>query len=383
MRVGIDVRPLEGESGRRGVGTYIRGLVSGLLEEGGEDELVLFHRDQTAIPGAWGLPRPRAALVLLTRPSRGVTIWDQISWPGTLAREEIDVFHSPFWTLPLLAGARRALVQTIHDLTPVKLAGSVSLRNELIFRANFACARSARRVIVPSQATRADAISLAGIRPDRIRAVPEGVDLPESLIREAETALPEIRRRLALEGRYLLHTGGQDAVKNLDTTVEAAARLVARGADLRLVVTGQVGGEGRRAAKRAAALGLGGRLVMPGHLPRVELVALYLGAAALLYPSSNEGFGLPLLEAMACGTPVVAARAGALPEVGGGACLYAEPGDAGGLAAAAASILDDDALARRLSSAGRRRAASFTWRAAARATLDVYREAAAAGNAAR
>lgn len=98
----------------------------------------------------------------------------------------------------------------------------------------------------------------------------------------------------------------------------------------------------------------------------------------LVYPSGAEGFGLPVLEAMACGTPVVAARAGSLPEVGGGACLYVDPEDPERLAAAVASVLNDDALARRLSEAGRARAAEFDWREAARRTLEVYRDAAAA-----
>jgi len=358
------------------VGTYVRGLVGALLDARGGDDFVLFHREGALLPGEWRLPREGASPAALTRPRRGVTLWDQFAWPRTIARHDVAVFHSPFWTLPIAAASACALVQTLHDLTPVKLAHSVSLRNEMIFRANFACARFARRVIVPSRSTLADAVSLGGIRLERIRAIPEGIDLPPALLAAADQALPALRLRLKLGGRYLLHTGGQDPVKNLEAAQAAAAALVRRGLDLLLVVTGEVGRSGEEMRRRAAAMGIGDRLVMTGYLERLDLVALYRGASALLYPSINEGFGLPLLEAMACGTPVVAARAGALPEVGGGACLYAEPGDVEALASAAGSILADEELARRLSGEGRARAASFTWAEAARRTLEVYHEAA-------
>jgi glycosyltransferase involved in cell wall biosynthesis len=356
------------------VGTYLSGLVPALLERAGADEFVLFHQ-AGPIPDAW-TGRPGVAVVRLGRPSRGVTLWDQVTWPATLARHAVDVFHSPFWTLPVLAAAGRALVQTIHDLTPVKVRGSVSLKNEVIFRANFACARVARRIIVPSRATLADAVGLAGIPASRVRVVPEGVDLPADLVARAEGRLAALRARLDLPGRYLLHTGGHDPVKELPVAAAAAGILVRRGLDLKLVVTGEPG-PGAAALRRASEeAGLAGRLVLTGYVEREDLVALYRGAAAVVYPSRNEGFGLPILEAMACGTPVVAARAGALPEVGGGACLYAEPGDPEGFAAAAAALLGDDALARRLSEAGRARASAFTWEAAARRTLEVYHEAA-------
>jgi len=376
LRIGIDVRPIGGASGRRGVGTYVRELVGALFEEAREDEIVLFHADAGSLPAEWSLPRPGVAPVLLGRPRRAATVWDQIAWPGTLARRRIDVFHSPFWTLPLLSTQRCALVQTIHDLTPIKYSGSVSMKDEMIFRANFACARRARRVIVPSRSTLADAVSLARIASERIRVVPEGVALPPDLLARAEAALPALRDRLALKGRYLLHTGGQDRIKNLAVAVRAVAILARGGHDVRIAVTGEKGAEAGAIRREAAAAGAGERLVLTGYVDRVDLIALYRGAAALVYPSRNEGFGLPLLEAMACGTPVVAARAGALPEVGGGSCLYADPDDAEAFAGAAAAILADDALARRLSEEGRVRARGFTWKEAARRTLAIYREAA-------
>jgi glycosyltransferase involved in cell wall biosynthesis len=375
LRIGIDLRPLGGQSGRRGVGSYLRGLVGGLLQVAGEEELVLFHQAGGPPPPIGRTDAPAITMVPLTRPRRAATIWDQLAWPSTLSKARVDLFHSPFWTIPVWAARRLPVVQTIHDLTPLKIRGSVSLKNEMIFRANFACARMARRVIVPSRATMTDAVALAGIRSERIRTVPEGVEVPAELLEKAEAALPALRRSLRLEGRYVLHTGGQDLVKNIEGAVRAVSSLVERGAELKLVVTGDPGKATAAALRTASEGGLGDRLVLSGFLEEVPLFALYRGAAALLYPSRNEGFGLPVLEAMACGTPVVAARAGALPEVGGDACLYADPESSEELAAALASILSDDALARRLSEAGRQRASLFTWLDVARQTLGVYREA--------
>lgn len=369
----MDLRPLDGVSGRRGVGTYLRGLVGSLVEEKGPEEIVLFHQEGAAVPEEWR-SRPGVSAVALTRPRRGVTLWDQFTWPRALRRAGVDVFHSPFWTIPLLPASRSAVVQTIHDLTPIKMRGSVSFRNEIVFRTNFACAKMARRVIVPSRATFSDAVSLAGISSSRIRVVPEGIDITADMLAAADVALRSVRERFALTGRYLLHTGGHDHVKNVAAAVKALGILIAAGFDLKLVVTAGEGSGTSELRSAALAAGVGSRLVLTGFVDRSDLVALYRGAAALVYPSRNEGFGLPVLEAMACGTPVVAARAGALPEVGGGACLYADPGDPAAFAAACSSLLNDDALARRMSEAGRVRAAGFTWKEAARRTLDVYRE---------
>ncbi len=377
LTIGIDLRPLGTASGRRGVGTYLRGLVPALIRERADETLILFHDAaiQPDLPG--GTDHEGVLVSPLTRPRRAATIWDQIAWPRTLERGRVGIFHSPFWALPILASRSVALVQTIHDLTPLKIAGSVSLRNKLLFRANFACARRAARIIVPSGATARDVEEILGISPSRIRPIPEAATVEKEFLDRAGVLLPRLRERLGLPGRYLLHTGGHDAVKDLGTAIEATALLAGKGYDLRLVVTGEAGPATAGIRGRAAAAGIEGRLVITGFTPHEELIALYCGAAALVYPSLNEGFGLPVLEAMACGTPVVAAAAGALPEVGGDACLYAAPGDPASFAEALDGILRDDALARRLSEAGRRRACTFTWREAARRTLDVYREVAA------
>ena len=376
MRIGIDLRPLATASGRRGVGTWLRGLVEALLaaRDPGE-ELVLFHSAGAGdgLPAVW-LRDPGVEAIALAWPRRAATFWDQLLWPAAMARARLDVFHASFWTLPVTAAALRwPIVQTLQDLTPIKVQGSVTRRQEMVFRINFACARFARLVLVPSQATFDDAVALAGLDATRLRLVPHASEPAPALLAQAAERVAPLRSRLGLDGPYLVHTGGVDRVKNLETAISALALL---GPGVRLAVSGDPGVLAAALRERAAAAGIASRLVFTGFLDEPDLFALYTGARALLYPSRNEGFGLPVLEAMACGTPVIAARAGSLPEVGGDACLYVDAEDARGLAAAAASLLDDEGVRARLSARGRERAAHFTWREAARLTLAAYHEAA-------
>ena len=269
------------------------------------------------------------------------------------------------------------MVQTVHDLTPLRLPGSVTRHNARIFRFNFRLARGADRLIVPSESTRRDVVSLLSVPAERVVVIPQAADITESDMAAADAVLPEVLFRLGLKERYLLHTGGHDIVKNLPGLLEAFAALTRQGRRIELVIAGEHGPSTASIIGRAAMLGLLERVRFPGFLPRRDLIALYRGAAAVVYPSWTEGFGLPVVEAMACGAPVVTSRAGSLPEVGGDACLYADPADAAAIAAEVGHLLDDAALAADLSRRGRERAQQFSWHETARRTLELYREIAA------
>jgi len=377
LRIGIDVRALSGASGRRGVGAYIRGLLAGMAEEvdAFSGEVTLFGNGGE---DAGDLPA-RFPMVRLSRPRRAITIWDQIAWPPLLSRRGVRVFHSPFYAVPRFRPRACGVVQTVHDLTPLKLPGVVTRHNARIFRANFRLARGADRIIVPSGATGRDVTSLLGVPAGRVAVIPEACDIDDAGIAAADAARPALLARLGLgDGRrYLLHTGGHDIVKNLPGLLQAFALLAPERPGLHLVIAGEHGRETGAVISRAGMLGLFDRVRLPGFLPRAELVALYRGAAALVYPSFTEGFGLPVMEAMRCGTPVVASTAGALMETGGDACLYAPAVEPEAIAAAIGSILDDVGLAAGLSRRGQERAAGFTWRETARRTLSVYREVSA------
>lgn len=355
----MDIRALGTASARRGIGAYIRGLLAGLASvlDAGTDEIIAFsHRrdGDLQIPDALRHER-------LSRPRRATTLWDQFAWPPLLRRRGIHVFHSTFYAVPLLRGCR--VVQSIHDLSPLRRPDLVSRRNSLIFRINFALARTADRILVPSEFTRGDVMDYLGLPSERIMVIPYASDLT---VAEAEL---HRHRSVAVPRPYLLHSGGHDPIKNIPVILEALREL-----DLSLVVAGEHGPNTEALRERARSLGVDGRVIFPGYLPREDLIALYCGATAVVYPSLNEGFGLPVLEAMICGAPVVTARSGSIPEVGGEACLYVDPNDAKAIAAAVERLLTEPTLAQELIDQGRHQAARFSWVETARRTLAVFRD---------
>jgi glycosyltransferase involved in cell wall biosynthesis len=224
--------------------------------------------------------------------------------------------------------------------------------------------RRATAVIAASQSTRRDLIDHIGVRPERVHTVYEGID-PERY--------RPVRRRL-FDWPYVLYAGTEHPRKNVARVLEAFARV--RRPGLRLV---KAGGPGKaewdfRAAteRKLAQLGLGDDVVFTGRVSDEDLVALYSGAACFVFPSLYEGFGFPVLEAMACGCPVVTSTASSLPELAGDAALLVDPADPDAITAAIARLLDDGALRRELARRGRRRAAEFTWERCAGETLRVY-----------
>jgi glycosyltransferase involved in cell wall biosynthesis len=236
--------------------------------------------------------------------------------------------------------------------------------------------RRADRLVTPSAATARDCVRLAGVDPQRVTVVPHGVDPLYAPAHGDEVAA--LRAHLGLGGDepYLLSVGVFDPRKRLSLLLDAAARLCRRFPALRLVLAGDQGdyaGPVREAVDRA---GLAARTVHAGFVAQESMPALYSGAACLLFTSSWEGFGLPVLEAMACGCPVAACANSAIPEVAGDAALLlaeaTEPEMAAALEHAVATLLDDPVERARRGELGRLHAEPFTWERAARATLAVY-----------
>jgi glycosyltransferase involved in cell wall biosynthesis len=276
------------------------------------------------------------------------TLWEQIALPRILRRERADVVHVPNCFLPL----RRPCpgVVTIHDLAWEEHPDDFDRTTALKYRALAPrAARSAERVICVSSFTRDDLVRRYGVDEDRIRVIGEA---PSLALGGGEPP----------PGPYILAVGDLRRKKNFGRLVEAFTRLRGEGLPHRLVIAGKDAGEGARL--RAPGVEL------PGYVPDERLDALMRGAALLVHPSLYEGFGLVIVEAMARGVPVVAARATALPETGGDAALYFDPLDVRDLADTITRALARDDLAAR----GRARAASMSWDQAAARTADVYRE---------
>ena len=248
-------------------------------------------------------------------------------------------------------------VVTIQDLSFERDPSVMGTRDRLIFRAAVPrAARRAARVLAISELTKRDLVELYGIPEEKITVTPLAADPafgPEGPSPDGDP--------------YALFVGALQPRKEATTAIEALS-LIGEGA-LRLVLVGP--DKGGRAEAEAAAARLGVPIELRGHIPQDELAALYRGAACLVFPSRYEGFGLPLLEAMASGTPVVATSAGALPEVAGEAAILVDPGNAVALAGGIERAIADH---ERLREAGLCRAARYSWAETARLTLEVYRE---------
>ena len=322
LRVGIDVSPLE----LTGAGTarYLRNLLAALEREPGLE--LRRHR----FPGS-----SRAAKIARD------TTWYLGALP--VAARSDDVLHVPGHRGPLLSAA--PLVVTIHDLAVLRHPEAFNRWTRRYSRTFLPrLARSATRVIAVSQFTAREAVELLGIDEELVRVIPHGVEAPFEP--EGEAA----------EGDYVLAVGTLEPRKNLPRVVLAADRA---GVELRVVGAPGWGEVGVESA---------------GFVSDDELARLYRGAACLVYPSVYEGFGLPVLEAMACGTPVVTSRNTALAELAGEAAVLVDPLD---VEAIAGGIEEAARRREELRAAGLDRAHSFTWAAAAHATAEVYREAAA------
>ncbi len=272
---------------------------------------------------------------------------------------------------PVLAHGM-ALVVTVHDLLPLRRPDLFTRQTRIHTRLYAPFVRRAHRIITPSEYTRAEVIELLGVASERVVAIPHG--LPSRFC-PREPDRDALAEDLGIGGRYVLAAGTLEPRKNLSTALRAFARVADTIDDVELVIAG---GRGWRNAAFEAALResrVADRVRLTGFVSDERLVELYAGAACFVFPSLAEGFGLPPLEAMACGAPVIVGAGTALSEVIADAGLAVDATDAQELAAQMRRVLEDDALAGALRSAGLAHAKRFSWQRAAQATEQVYRDA--------
>ncbi|HEY1540610.1 MAG TPA: glycosyltransferase family 1 protein [Solirubrobacteraceae bacterium] len=320
----------------RGWGRYAKELIAALPEHPGIEYRFLSH----------GGPGPEI-------------VFEQVGLPARLRRLGADLVHTPNCFLPL---ARPCMgVVTIHDLAFEVFPEDFSPRTGWKYRTfTPRAARSAQRVICVSGYTANDVVRRYDVDEARVRIIPNAPSLP---IGDAPVPDPG-------DGPYLLAVGDLRPKKNLLRLVEAFRRLRGEGLEHRLVLAGVDSGEGERVREAAG----GEPVMLTGYLPDAAMDALMRGADALVHPSLYEGFGLVLVEAMARGVPVLAARATALPETGGDACDYFDPLDVGDMATAIRRAVDDRAHHAELARRGIERAATLSWASSAALTVAVYEE---------
>ena len=373
MRVVFDARHLQTVSRTRGIGRYSRNLLAGFARQAAPDidwTLLTLRTFAPADPSPLPPHRVRAT-VRLRRPELSMLALDPLLLPGELAGQG-DLYHSVQLGLP--AVGRMPVVLTIHDLAPLHWPEHyLRLPYSRIGHAwQYALARRAEAIIAVSDATRRDVIERLRIPAERIHVVAEAVD-PAFAAGASASDQDAARARIAVPGRYVIYVGQFDPRKNMDALFAAFARAAAGDDALRLVIVGTLGklASFLRVALERSRLDPA-KVVVTGNVDDRTLAGLYAGAECLLHPAHFEGFGLTALEALACGTPVVAYRAGAVAEVVGDAGLLVEPGP-DTLGDALVRFLDDPALAASLRVLARPRAAAFSWERAAVETLAVYR----------
>jgi glycosyltransferase involved in cell wall biosynthesis len=363
MRIGIDAR-----NDGTGVGRYTFSLLRELAGLDHDNEYTVFLRRERL--ATYAAPGPNFRLVEADIPWFGVR--EQLQLPRVIDRQRLDLVHYPNLTVPLISAT--PFVVTVHDLNYLD-GGAIfppgaGIRRTLLeagYRVELAKARRAKRLIAVSEHTRDTVVRRLGVDPERVAITYEAADPPGSV--EPDRSVLE---RHGLGTPFFLYVGSAYPYKNLGRLLEAFALL---GGDHRLVLAGDHEDFAPDLGERTATLGLGERVVFPGPASDAELAALYGAALAYAFVSLSEGFGLPGLEAMQAGVPVVAADAGSLPEVYGDAAHYCDPLDVDSIASGLADVATDEELRARLVARGRRRAAQFSWTRTAEQTLAVYSEA--------
>ena len=371
MRIGVMLRHYDQHQG--GVRVYTRKLLRAMLDLRSGHQFVLFYRDPALLGTYGGVP----GVEEVAFPARSVVGWDQLAVPGAVKRHRVDVLFNPKYSIPVRAGC--PAVWVCHGLDWYVMPWASRFVDRLSHR--FLVPRyaaSAAAIVAVSEVTRQHVMHYLHVPPDRVVTVYSGVD--DVFRQPPERArLDEVRRKYALPERFLLYAGAIYPPKNFTRLIRAYAQ-VGPGRGIPLVVAG---GENRflseRELQEPEALGISGWVHRPGWIEQEELAAVYALADALLLPSLFESCGLPVLEAMAAGCPVVTADRYGTKELAENAAVLVDPESVDAIADGIRRVLDDTALRARLVSAGRERSGQFQWTRCAAETVGVLERAAARG----
>ncbi len=381
VRIGINAHLLSFAAGyrRAGVSQYIEQVARELvpLAAAHDDTLTVFG-GPTPPPDGYLPPSVQwIGSRFPTGQAPGRIVWEQGAAPFIAASHRLDVLFCPVNVVPL--AARVPCVLTVHDLAFLAFPDAFLARKRRYLTAMTRLSvRKARHVIAVSAHTKADLIRHFGVPDANITVIPNATSNAFRPAHDAAT-VAQFRQDHDLPGRFVLFVGTQEPRKNLHRLIEAFAHVAAAVPDVHLVVIGAAGWLTSDLAPQVAASPVRERIRFLGYVENRDLPRYYQAAEICCYPSLYEGFGLPPLEAMACGTPVVTSNTSSLPEVVGDAALTVSPTDTTALAAALRNLLNDAPLRARLSAAGIARASHFSWHRTAAATLAVL-EAAGSSN---
>lgn len=359
LRVGFDARWYNDS----GVGAYVRGLVSAMTQLEDELDLIVYEDRRNPVP----LQCRKARRILVA--AKKYSVAEQFELVKRCREDRLDVFHSPFYVVPLFA--RCPVVVTFHDLIPF-LYPIYSTAKQLIVRTGYRmAARKAAQIIADSDNTARDVQRLLRVSADKVSTV----HLAASEVCQPKSDSGEfgvLQKKYGISPPYVLLASARNwRTKNLETALRVLQAVREMGANFQTVVYGSPEGiEACKADESIPSL----EMKYIGYIAADELATLYGQASVFLFPSLYEGFGLPVLEAMACGCAVVASNGGALAQVAGSGAQVFHPHDVSGMADAVRGLLGDPGQQRHWREAAVRRAADFSWMKAARETLRVYHQ---------
>lgn len=369
MRIGFDARLI----GFSGAGVYTYNLLRNLLRIDLENDYLIFTDRSTYDSTLTSLNTENSKVLAIN--ASPLTLKHHLSFIPVFLANQLDVYHYPHFDMPL--GQYYPSVVTVHDLYPISITGYCSREKQYYFRFIVRLnLLKAKKVIAVSEYTKREILENFPIDRKKIEVIYEGVD--ESFKNTASINNERVRKKFKTENDFILYVGNHKPHKNLTALLKAYARLdqkVQRSYDL--VIAGDMKKSDKYLLQTVEELGLRNRVKFIGFVDQKDLPGVYKAATVLVMPSLKEGFGLPILEAMACGTPVVAANTSALPEVAGQACLFFDPYDIDEMSRVIYQVLEDEALQKELSKLGKKRANSFSWKETARRTIQLYNEVSA------
>lgn len=361
MKIGIDATLLR-EDRITGVERYTINLIRSLIEVDDNNQYFVFFKKRCPSQLADLVPR----LEVFISPFKNRVVTDQL-WLPCIAKK-LDILHCPAFPSPLFYKGKTVL--TIHDATLWKYPETRSKGGEFYYSPLFPQAiRKSSRIITVSRNSKKDLIHYLNIPDNLITVIYEGID--DSFTKRNLQQSSEVKTKYNLPDRYILTVGTLEPRKNLDMLIKAFEIFLRKyDTDHKLVIVGRKGWH----KSLNIAKELKSYVVLTGFVGEEHLPAIYRLADLFVFPSIYEGFGFPILEAMACQTPVITSNASSLPEIGGNACLYADPYNPSDFAEKISIILNDKSLYDDFIKKGRERIKRFSWRETAESTLKVYQE---------
>ncbi|KAA3660798.1 MAG: glycosyltransferase family 1 protein [Chloroflexi bacterium] len=355
-----------------GIGRYVSNLGQAMATQLLPNEELLFLQNPGETSDHWQMPTTaNINTIVMEKTISPFSIRQQWAIPQQLHQHQATMYHSPYYLMPYRP--KVPTVVTIYDLIPQLFPQTVSLQARLLSRlATRLALRSANHIIVISETTRRDLLAAFPIQPEKVTAVPLA---PDPIFQpQPESTILQIRHKYNLPETYALYLGSNKPHKNLVRLLEAWKIIIDEQENPpQLIIAGAWINRYPEPQQKAAEFGIENAVQFLGPIPEADLAALYSSAALFVFPSLYEGFGLPVIEAMACGTAVSCANSSSLPEIGSDAAHYFDPTNVREMATVIGRLLANDSLRFELEEKGKTQAQNFSWKKAANSTLQIYR----------